>query len=123
MHYPVMTEKHLADRWQVSLKTLRRWRLDNEGPVWHKLFRHVRYHEADVLEFEHRSSQHLMTLLGIKRETKPETAEVAQGLDAKGAVGPNQGRPVVVIGERGLGKSHLMAACQRRSDSRSNSAV
>lgn len=33
MHYPVMTEKHLADRWQVSLKTLRRWRLDNEGPV------------------------------------------------------------------------------------------
>ena len=26
------------------------------------------------------------------------------------AVGPNQGRPVAVIGERGLGKSHLMAA-------------
>ncbi|MDO8274472.1 MAG: hypothetical protein Q7T22_02975 [Serpentinimonas sp.] len=39
MHYPVMTEKHLADRWQVSLKTLRRWRLDGDGPVWHKLFR------------------------------------------------------------------------------------
>lgn len=37
-----MTEKHVADRWQVSLKTLRRWRLDGEGPVWHKLFRHVR---------------------------------------------------------------------------------
>ncbi|MDB5550155.1 MAG: hypothetical protein JWL86_139, partial [Rhizobium sp.] len=26
------------------------------------------------------------------------------------AVGPDQGRPVVVIGERGLGKSHLIAA-------------
>lgn len=39
MRYPVMTEKHLADRWQVNLKTLRRWRLDSEGPVWHKLFR------------------------------------------------------------------------------------
>ena len=52
MHYPVMTEKHVADRWQVSLKTLRRWRLDGDGPVWHKLFRHVRHHEADVLEFE-----------------------------------------------------------------------
>ena len=25
------------------------------------------------------------------------------------AVGPSQGRPVVVIGDRGLGKSHLMA--------------
>lgn len=37
MHCPVITEKHVADRWQVSLKTLRRWRLDGEGPVWHKL--------------------------------------------------------------------------------------
>ena len=25
MHYPVKTEKHVADRWQVSLKTLRRY--------------------------------------------------------------------------------------------------
>lgn len=31
-------------------------------------------------------------------------------LKAIEAVGPDQGRPVVVIGERGLGKSHLMAA-------------
>lgn len=83
MHYPVMTEKHVADRWQVSLKTLRRWRLNGEGPVWHKLFRRVRYHEADVLEFEHSSAQHLMTLLGIKRDFKPEVPEAAQGLDAK----------------------------------------
>jgi hypothetical protein len=60
MHYPVMTEKHVAGRWQVSLKALRRWRLDGEEPVWHKLFRHVRYHEADVLEFEHSSAQHSM---------------------------------------------------------------
>lgn len=83
MHYPVMTEKYVANRWQVSLKTLRRWRLDGEGPVWHKLFRHVRYQEADVLEFEHSSAQHLMTLLGIKRDFKPEEPEAAQGLDAK----------------------------------------
>ena len=26
------------------------------------------------------------------------------------AVGPNQGRPIAIIGERGLGKSHLLAA-------------
>jgi hypothetical protein len=25
MHYSVMTEKHLADRWQVSRKMLRQW--------------------------------------------------------------------------------------------------
>ncbi len=85
MHYPVMTEKHLADRWQVSLKTLRRWRLDGEGPVWHKLFRQVRYHDADILEFEQRSAQHLMTMLGINREFKPAEPEatLGQGLDAE----------------------------------------
>lgn len=83
MRYPVMTEKHLADRWQVSLKTLRRWRLDNAGPVWHKLFRYVRYHEADVLEFERRSAQHLMTLLGINREFKPAEVDIVDGADAE----------------------------------------
>jgi Protein of unknown function (DUF499) len=35
------------------------------------------------------------------------THDVLKGIEA---VGPHQGRPVVVIGERGLGKSHLMAA-------------
>src|SRR3546814_6142298 len=35
------------------------------------------------------------------------THDLLKGIDA---VGPGRGRPVVVIGERGLGKSHLMAA-------------
>lgn len=35
------------------------------------------------------------------------TYDLLKGIEA---VGPDQGRPVVVIGERGLGKSHLMAA-------------
>lgn len=64
MHYPVMTERQVAFRWKISLKTLRRWRLDGEGPVWHKLFQHVRYHEADILEFERQSAQHWMAILG-----------------------------------------------------------
>ena len=34
------------------------------------------------------------------------TLDLLKGIEA---VGPSQGRPVVVIGERGLGKSHLMA--------------
>lgn len=34
------------------------------------------------------------------------THDLLHGVEA---IGPNQGRPVVVIGERGLGKSHLMA--------------
>lgn len=33
MHYPVMTERQLAARWKISLKTLRRWRSDNEWPT------------------------------------------------------------------------------------------
>ena len=85
MRYPVMTERHLADRWQVSLKTLRRWRLDGEGPVWYKLFRNVRYHEADILEFERRSAQHLMTLLGINREFKPADEDVGVAFDTQGS--------------------------------------
>lgn len=35
------------------------------------------------------------------------TLDLLKGIEA---IGPEQGRPVVVIGERGLGKSHLMAA-------------
>ena len=35
------------------------------------------------------------------------THDLLKGIEA---VGPNQGRPVVVIGERGLGKSHLIGA-------------
>lgn len=35
------------------------------------------------------------------------THDLLKGIEA---VGPSQGRPVVVIGERGLGKSHLIAA-------------
>ncbi|CAG0945765.1 MAG: hypothetical protein EFKGCFLK_02396 [Rhodocyclaceae bacterium] len=44
-------------------ETLRRWRLDNEGPTWHKLFHHVRYHEEDILQFERQSAQHWMAIL------------------------------------------------------------
>ncbi len=35
------------------------------------------------------------------------THDLLKGIES---IGPDQGRPVVVIGERGLGKSHLMAA-------------
>lgn len=70
MHYPVMTEQQVAARWKVSLKTMRRWRQDKVGPAWHKLFRHVRYHEVDVFDFEQQSAQHWLTILG-DRERVP----------------------------------------------------
>lgn len=70
MHYPVMTEQQVAARWRVSLKTMRRWRQDKVGPTWHKLFHHVRYHEADVFDYEQQSAQHWQTILG-DRERVP----------------------------------------------------
>ena len=52
MHYPVMTEKHLAERWQVSLKTLQRWRSEGRGPRYLKLSKRVGYPVDAVIEFE-----------------------------------------------------------------------
>jgi len=64
MRYPIMTEQQLADRWNVSTKTLQRWRQEKIGPKWWKLSRHVRYHEADIIAFEIASTQHLSRALG-----------------------------------------------------------
>ena len=63
MHYPVMTERQIATRWKISVKTVRRWRTTGCGPRWHKLFKLVRYHRADVLEFERRGAQFWTTIL------------------------------------------------------------
>ncbi len=66
MLYPVMTERQLALKWNVSLKTLQRWRQAGEGPSWHKLFRYVRYHEKDVCDFEQKSSKNLLAILASR---------------------------------------------------------
>lgn len=48
------------------------------------------------------------------------THDLLKGIEA---VGPDKGRPIVVIGERGLGKSHLMAALYHAvSDAQSTGA-
>lgn len=78
MEYPVLTENQLALKWQLSTKTLRRWRLNNTGPIWHKLFGRVRYHEHDIIEFEKLSSQYVSPLMvdnNSKQSTGLETAE------------------------------------------------
>ena len=58
MHYPIMNETQVAFRWKISLKTLRRWRSENTGPMFHKCFGRVRYHESDVLEYERQGVKH-----------------------------------------------------------------
>lgn len=75
MHYPVMNEQQLAARWNISTKTLRRWRADKIGPVYRKLGQLVRYFEEDVQEFERCSARHWMTLL--VRQLRPGGAHPA----------------------------------------------
>lgn len=64
MHYSVFTELQLAIKWNISKKTLARWRATNQGPTWYKLFRHIRYREIDVIDFERRSTERLSAVLG-----------------------------------------------------------
>ena len=42
------TETEVSERTHVSLGTLRRWRLENKGPTFHKFGSLVRYGEALV---------------------------------------------------------------------------
>ncbi len=53
----MMTEQELSSRWQVSIKTLQRWRSLHKGPKFIKLEnRAVRYRLADVEAYENNIS-------------------------------------------------------------------
>lgn len=80
MRYPLMNEEQLAARWNISDKTLRRWRVGRRGPVYRKLGRLVRYFEEDIQEFEQRSARHWMTLLG-QDENRPIVLSLPGGVD------------------------------------------
>lgn len=75
MHYPILLETELANRWKLSIKTLRAWRQRNVGPRWYTLGRHVRYHVADVLAYEINALPqwlaHEATEQHLKRTGKP----------------------------------------------------
>jgi excisionase family DNA binding protein len=47
-----LTEFDVAERTQISLGTLRRWRLENKGPRYHKFGSLVRYDEEDLAAWE-----------------------------------------------------------------------
>ena len=47
-----LNEKELAVRWGLSVKTLRRWRQEELGPVFCKLGRRVTYLLRDIEAFE-----------------------------------------------------------------------
>lgn len=51
-------ENELAARWGLSVKTLRRWRQEQLGPVFCKLGARVTYLISEVEAFERRVSRH-----------------------------------------------------------------
>ncbi len=46
------TENEVAERTRISLGTLRRWRLENRGPKFHKFGSLVRYAEDELMAWE-----------------------------------------------------------------------
>jgi hypothetical protein len=53
-----LDENELATRWGLSVKTLRRWRQEQLGPVFCKLGARVTYLIPEVEAFERRVSRH-----------------------------------------------------------------
>lgn len=47
-----LTENEVAERTQISLATLRRWRLENKGPLYRKFGSLVRYAEDELVNWE-----------------------------------------------------------------------
>jgi len=53
-----LDENELATRWGLSVKTLRRWRQEQLGPVFCKMGARVTYLISEVEAFERRVSRH-----------------------------------------------------------------
>jgi predicted DNA-binding transcriptional regulator AlpA len=52
MNSRFLTENQVAERTQISLGTLRRWRLENRGPLYRKFGSLVRYDEEDLTAWQ-----------------------------------------------------------------------
>lgn len=48
----ILTERALAVRWKMSVRSLQRWRAMGTGPAWMRINGCVRYRLEDVLAFE-----------------------------------------------------------------------
>ncbi len=54
---PAFTETELAQRWNVSAKTLQRWRYEGIGPPYIKLSKAVRYPVDEIVAYEQANRQ------------------------------------------------------------------
>lgn len=48
----MLSQDQLADRWQISPRTLEQWRWLGKGPKFLKIGARVLYRDADVLSYE-----------------------------------------------------------------------
>ena len=49
---PFLSTCDLAIRWQLSPRTLQRWRLSRKGPLFCRIGRAIRYRLEDITSFE-----------------------------------------------------------------------
>jgi len=47
-----LTTREVAERWQMSARTLERWRVKGTGPGWVMLGRRVRYTSEAIVAYE-----------------------------------------------------------------------
>ena len=48
----LLTERALAIRWKMSVRSLQRWRSSGTGPAWMRIGGCIRYRLEDILSFE-----------------------------------------------------------------------
>ena len=49
---PYLNQKQLARRWNVSHRTIERWRAEGRGPAWVKFGGRILYRIDDVVRYE-----------------------------------------------------------------------
>ena len=47
-----LTQRELATRWKITIRTLERWRGERYGPAWTSIGGSIRYSLTDVRAFE-----------------------------------------------------------------------
>ena len=57
---PAFTETELARSWNISAKTLQRWRCEGAGPPYIKLSKAVRYPVGEVVAYEQANRQGML---------------------------------------------------------------
>ena len=62
-----LDEAQLALRWNLSIKTLRRWRRSQLGPMFCKLGQRVTYLVHDIEAFERRVARHTRSIRAGER--------------------------------------------------------